>query len=260
MPPQKSILPQVRVRTISSNQDCGPGTPLENARNRVDRPALAIGLQYQDARALGICRIVLDHQFVITMIGNANASFAGQLNDLLKCHAQECLPAGAEYCRITSELTDASGDRWSDWLAADTRDSPATGARDDALNIGHKRNQIGQAIANAMDKDDRQRELRNVLLKGQVAVNGYKYVELDLGERQELTVCYARPAPIVNCLDIKLGELAREARIDAFVEEDLHAASWTASSVARSRNATTWERETEGNPARNSSMLSPASR
>jgi hypothetical protein len=29
----------------------------------------------------------------------------------------------------------------------------------------------------------------------------------------------------VNGLDFKLGEMPREARIDAFVEQDLHAAS-----------------------------------
>ncbi len=119
----------------------------------------------------------------------------------------------------------APGDRWSDWLAADIRDGPAGGARDDALNIRHKRNQIDQAIANAMNKDDRQRKVRNVLLKGQIAVNGYKHVEVDLGERQEFTVRDAGPASIVNGLDFKLGEMPREARIDAFVEQDLHAAS-----------------------------------
>jgi hypothetical protein len=29
----------------------------------------------------------------------------------------------------------------------------------------------------------------------------------------------------VNCLDLKLRKMPREARIDAFVEQDLHAAS-----------------------------------
>ena len=76
-----------------------------------------------------------------------------------------------------------------------------------------------------MDKDDGQRELRNVLLKGQVAINGNKYVELDLGEGQKLAVRDARPASIVNCLDLKLRKMPREARIDTFVEQDLHAAS-----------------------------------
>ena len=76
-----------------------------------------------------------------------------------------------------------------------------------------------------MDKDDGQRELRNVLLKGQVAINGNKYVELDLGEGQKLAVRNARPASIVNCLDLKLRKMPHEARIDAFVEQDLHAAS-----------------------------------
>ena len=50
-------------------------------------------------------------------------------------------------------------------------------------------------------------------------------VEVDLGERQEFTVRDAGPASIVNGLDFKLGEMPREARIDAFVEQDLHAAS-----------------------------------
>ncbi len=76
-----------------------------------------------------------------------------------------------------------------------------------------------------MNKDDGQRKLRNVLLKGQVAVNGNKYVELDLGECQKLAVRDARPASIVNCLDIKIRKMPREARIDAFIEQDLHAAS-----------------------------------
>ncbi len=76
-----------------------------------------------------------------------------------------------------------------------------------------------------MDEDDGQRELRNILLKSQVAINGNKYVKLDLGECQKLAVRDARPASIVNCLDLKLRKMPREARIDAFVEQDLHAAS-----------------------------------
>lgn len=105
------------------------------------------------------------------------------------------------------------------------RDSPSRGARDDALNVRHKRNQISQAIADGMNEDHCQGELGKVLLKGQVPVDSYKDVEFDLGEGQELAVCDTRPAPIVNCLDLKLGKMPCEARIDAFVEKDLHAAS-----------------------------------
>jgi hypothetical protein len=70
-------------------------------------------------------------------------------------------------------------------LAADTSNGPTRSARDDALNVWHKLNQIGQAVA----------------------------------------VCDARPASIVNCMDLELGKMPGEARIDAFVEQDLHAAS-----------------------------------
>jgi hypothetical protein len=73
-------------------------------------------------------------------------------------------------------------------LAADTSDGPTHSAWDDALNVWHQRNQIGQAIADGMNKN-------------------------------------ARPASIVNCLDLNRGKMAGEARIDAFVEQDLHAAS-----------------------------------
>jgi len=74
-------------------------------------------------------------------------------------------------------------------LAADISDRPTHSAWDDALNVWHQRNHV------------------------------------DLGERQELAVCDARPASIVNCLDLNRGKMAGQARIDAFVEQDLHAAS-----------------------------------
>ncbi len=54
-----------------------------------------------------------------------------------------------------------------------------------------------------MNKDDSQGELRNVLLEGEVAINGNEYVELNLRQCQELAVRYARPASIVNGLYIQ---------------------------------------------------------
>jgi hypothetical protein len=79
-------------------------------------------------------------------------------------------------------------------------------------------------------------------------------------EGQQLAVRYSQPTLICDGTDINSGEPGRQANIDAFVEKDSQAASVTARVVARSRNAITCGRDTEGNPARNSSMESPASR
>src|ERR1700722_1548216 len=99
-----------------------------------------------------------------------------------------------------------------------------------------------------------------MLLKRQIAIDGDKYFKFGRRQGQQLTVRYSHPPLFGNSAHIEHAKAGCQPRIDAFVEQYFQAASVTARLVARSRNAITFDRDTEGNPARNSSMESPASR
>ncbi len=69
-----------------------------------------------------------------------------------------------------------------------------------------------------------------------------------------------RPTHLTRGLDLVADDLARETPVNALVDEYFHEAAATRRSFACSRNSMTCSRVTEGKPARNSSMESPASR
>jgi hypothetical protein len=80
------------------------------------------------------------------------------------------------------------------------------------------------------------------------------------GKRQQLTVLDRRPAHLTSRFDIVADDIARQAPVDAFVQERLHEAASIARAFASSRKVITWSRGTDGNPSRKSSIDSPASR
>ena len=98
-----------------------------------------------------------------------------------------------------------------------------------------------------------------MLLKRQIAVDSYEDIELGLRQSQELAVSNSRPSLSDDGMNFDCMDMFGEPTIHTFVEKNLQAASWTASVAARSRNATTCSRVTEGNPMRKSSIVSPAS-
>jgi hypothetical protein len=99
-----------------------------------------------------------------------------------------------------------------------------------------------------------------MLLEWQVPIDSNEYVKVRGSQGQQLAVRDSLPTLICDGTNINSGEASRQANIDAFVQKDPQAASVTARVVACSRNAITCDRDTDGNPARNSSMESPASR
>jgi len=98
-----------------------------------------------------------------------------------------------------------------------------------------------------------------MLLKRQIAVDSYEDIKLNLSQSQELAVSDSRPSLSDDSMNFDRVDVVGEPPIYTFVEENLQAASWTASVAARSRNATTCSRVTEGKPMRKSSIVSPAS-
>lgn len=120
--------------------------------------------------------------------------------------------------------------------------------------------QVLNAIALAVNQDDRNRELRQVLLERQVPIDRYKDVELGLSQRQELPVGDTSPALAYDGLGVKACDVRSKTSVNALVEQNFQAAAVTAKPAAFSRNSTTCERCTEGNAMRKVSMLSPASK
>jgi hypothetical protein len=56
------------------------------------------------------------------------------------------------------------------------------------------------------------------LLKGEVSIDGDKYLELLACKRQQLSILDCRPAHLTRGLDVVADDIASQAPIDAFVE------------------------------------------
>ena len=124
----------------------------------------------------------------------------------------------------------------------------------------HQRPEIGEPVCPRMKYNYGDGEGIQVLLKGKVSIRGNEHVEVFRGECQQRSVLDSRPAHLASRSDIVTDNVAAEAPVNAFVEEDLHEAASITRSLASSRKAMTCSRVTVGNPWRKSSIDSPASR
>ena len=97
-----------------------------------------------------------------------------------------------------------------------------------------------------------------MLLKRQIAVDCYEDIEFGLSQSQQLAVGDSCPSLTDDGMNFERTNMLGKPTIHTLVEKNLQAASWTASVAARSRNAATRSRVTEGNPMRKSSVVSPA--
>jgi hypothetical protein len=94
-----------------------------------------------------------------------------------------------------------------------------------------------------------------------ILVEGDKCIKLCLGESEQFSVLLAAPTLLRDRRDFKvrLKEPA-EPPVNVLVKQNTYYGAASKASFAISRNATACSRRTDGNPARNSSRLSPASR
>ena len=95
------------------------------------------------------------------------------------------------------------------------------------------------AIALAMQQDDSNGVLGQVLLKGKVLIHRHKHVELGLCQIEQLAVRCAGPALTQDGLRINARNVRCKTSVDALVQQNLQAAAVTARSAAFSRKATT---------------------
>src|ERR1700682_4986537 len=126
--------------------------------------------------------------------------------------------------------------------------------------LRYQRLEIDKAVRFRAKHDNGDRVSDQILLKGQVSIYRDEYVKLSARERQQLSILDRRPAHLTSGLDVVANDITSQTPIDAFVEQNLHEAASTIRVLASSRNAMTCSRVTDGKPARNSSMDSPASR
>ena len=85
------------------------------------------------------------------------------------------------------------------------------------------------------------------MLKRQIAVHTYQYVEFLRRQREELSVLDARPAQLVRSFHVMTRDVACQTPIHALVKEYSHVEAATSWSFASSRKAITCSRLTEGN-------------
>src|SRR5216684_863917 len=120
--------------------------------------------------------------------------------------------------------------------------------------FGNQRLKIRETIGNGTQHDDRDGESREMLLEGEIPVDGDEHVELFRGHPKQFPVLDGRPSHLARSLDFVADDIAREPPIDALVDKYFHEAVATRRSFACSRNSMTCSRLTEGNPARKSSI------
>jgi hypothetical protein len=126
--------------------------------------------------------------------------------------------------------------------------------------LGTRGLEVGESVGLRLEHNDGNGERDNVLLRGQVSIHCYEQLELRCREDEQLAILERHPPHLTRGLDLVDSEFAAEAPVDALVQQHLHATVSISRSFASSRKAMTCSRVTDGNPARKSSIVSPASR
>ena len=119
------------------------------------------------------------------------------------------------------------------------RHLPGGSGRDCCEEIGQNLQQILHAVAPAVNQDDRDREIRKMLLEGEVLVHRDKDLELSLREGKQLSIRDARPAFAENGVSVEPDDVRCKTSVHALVEQYPQAAAVTARSAAFSKNSTT---------------------
>jgi hypothetical protein len=102
-------------------------------------------------------------------------------------------------------------------LGANVRDLTSWGCGNDVEKVGKQQQQVLDAIALAVNQDDRDGELWQMLLKGQILINCHEDVELSLSQSEELAVGDARPALAQDGLRIEARNVGCKTSVDALV-------------------------------------------
>ncbi|MBA2591970.1 MAG: hypothetical protein H0U97_06800, partial [Gammaproteobacteria bacterium] len=97
----------------------------------------------------------------------------------------------------------------------------------DASTFGTSGLQVRQAIRTRTQNDDCDREARKTLLKGKVSIDSDEHVELFRSQRKQFSVLDGRSPHLARRLDLVADDFAREAPINALIDEYLHEAAVT---------------------------------
>ena len=124
----------------------------------------------------------------------------------------------------------------------------------------NERSKIQEAIAWSLKNDDGNIELREILLKSKIAVDGHKRVKLLLGQSEQVAVLDTCPTHLRNGQDFVSSDLLCKSAVDAFVLQNSREATGSIRAFASSRKAITCSRVTVGKPSRKSSIVSPPSK
>ena len=137
----------------------------------------------------------------------------------------------------------------------------STGTGNTRKQRGDEGFKISETVRGRTKNNDCDREGRQILLKGKIAINSDEYLELARGECKQFPVLDSQPPHLARGLDLVTHDVPREAPVNTLIDKYFHAtAAATRRSFACSRKRITCPRSTDGNPARKSSIDSPASR
>ena len=126
--------------------------------------------------------------------------------------------------------------------------------------VGHQWLKVNETIGSRSKDHNSHWQIGCTLLKCQIAVDSDENVESARGPYEKLAIANPGPAELRNRGYFVAANFSGESTIYAFVEQQPHKADSIRRSLAISRNAMTWSRETLGKPSRKSSMDSPAFR
>ena len=129
--------------------------------------------------------------------------------------------------------------RSNDGLDRDTCDLPGRSGRNCREEIRQNLKQILNAVAFAVNQNDCNRELRKVLLEGQILVDCHEDVELRLREGEQLSIRDTGPTLTQDGVGVEPDDVGCETSVNTLVEQNSQAAAVTARSAAFSRNSTT---------------------
>lgn len=102
-----------------------------------------------------------------------------------------------------------------------------------------ERPQVCQTAGSCRKHDDGNGKRNNVLLKSEISIHGYEYIEFLRCERQQFAICDRGPAPLTGGTDIVTGDFPGEAPIEAFVKKDSHDVVSMRRSFASCKNSIT---------------------
>src|SRR5439155_1912513 len=124
---------------------------------------------------------------------------------------------------------------------------------DSSQEIGDEQPEIREPIGCPLQDDHCDRQGFKILLKWQTSIDRHKHITMPDRKGKQLPIFDRSPAHLPGSLDVMADDVARQAPVNTFVEQNPHETDSMSRSLACSKKAITCFRVTDGKPSINSS-------